>query len=300
MSDLRSITDGWLRQLEDAVLAADVASVVELFLPNGWLRDILVFSWDSRSLEGHKKIFSYLDKTLHNVQLSRFKLDDAPGYSAELVLGNCIGAGFTFDMPDRRGRGYVRLSAERPSNQWRALSLFMMVDAIKEHEELAPELGTYDKHTLSWQEVHRDRLTRSDTLAVGAGQTGLHMAARFKQMNIPTIVLEKKVRVGDQWRELLYQPYPKNWPIYTPRDRVADWLEQYAIIQDLVVWRSSYVLPGATTGWHDPRDTLKEIFGAEVIQRTSPCWGLGEECEIQGCCRPTGHPGVSRARTLSS
>ena len=38
---------------------------------------------------------------------------------------------------------------------------------------------------------------------------------------------------------VLYQPYPTNWPEFTPRDKVADWLETYATIQDLVVWTST-------------------------------------------------------------
>ncbi|CDO71325.1 hypothetical protein BN946_scf184908.g83 [Trametes cinnabarina] len=89
---------------------------------------------------------------------------------------------------------------------------------------------------------------------VGGGQTGLQVAARFKQMNIPTLVVERNHRLGDGWRRryptlmlhtikrhhsLLYQPYPYNWPEFTPRDKMADWLEQYAAIQDLVVWTNT-------------------------------------------------------------
>lgn len=35
---------------------------------------------------------------------------------------------------------------------------------------------------------------------VGAGQTGLILAARFQQMNMPTLVVESHARVGDNWR----------------------------------------------------------------------------------------------------
>ena len=37
----------------------------------------------------------------------------------------------------------------------------------------------------------------------------------------------------------MYQPFPSNWPDYTPRDRVADWLEAYATNQYLVCWTQS-------------------------------------------------------------
>ena len=42
---------------------------------------------------------------------------------------------------------------------------------------------------------------------------------------------------------MLYQPYPSNWPQFTPRDKLADWLETYAINQDLVVWTNSSLQP---------------------------------------------------------
>ena len=36
---------------------------------------------------------------------------------------------------------------------------------------------------------------------VGGGQTGLQVAARFKQMNIPALVIERTPRIGDVWRQ---------------------------------------------------------------------------------------------------
>lgn len=45
---------------------------------------------------------------------------------------------------------------------------------------------------------------------------------------------------------VLYASYPRTWPIYTPRDKIASWLEHYAESQDLVVWNSTYPLPGPT------------------------------------------------------
>jgi cation diffusion facilitator CzcD-associated flavoprotein CzcO len=97
-------------------------------------------------------------------------------------------------------------------------------------------------------------------------------------MEIPAIVIEQHPRVGDGWRKrypslflhttkkqssckpmtfsytlpvsdvlkVLYQPYPSNWPEFTPRDKLAAWLEQYAESNDLVVWTSSKVEPGPT------------------------------------------------------
>ncbi len=52
---------------------------------------------------------------------------------------------------------------------------------------------------------------------------------------------------------MLYHPYPDNWPEYTPRDKLADWLELYATIQDLVVWTSAE-FKGRPTYDHDSKD----------------------------------------------
>lgn len=40
------------------------------------------------------------------------------------------------------------------------------------------------------------------------------------------------------------------------------------------------------------REINKNLFGAEIIDRTCDIWGLDEEGELQGNFRPSGHPGV--------
>lgn len=46
------------------------------------------------------------------------------------------------------------------------------------------------------------------------------------------------------------------------------------------------------TGYIDPRVSLRELFGADVIDQTDPMWGMDEEGEVLGCYRPSGYPGV--------
>lgn len=55
-------------------------------------------------------------------------------------------------------------------------------------------------------------------------------------MNITTLILLTL-------DEVLYQPYPSNWPEFTCRDKLAYWMESYAENQDLVIWTSSYPMP---------------------------------------------------------
>lgn len=56
---------------------------------------------------------------------------------------------------------------------------------------------------------------------------------------------------------VLYAPFPANWPTFTPRDKLAAWLEQYVDSQDLVAWTSSYVLPGPVYDENSRRWTIK-------------------------------------------
>jgi putative flavoprotein involved in K+ transport len=78
---------------------------------------------------------------------------------------------------------------------------------------------------------------------IGAGQAGLAVAARLKQLGIQTAVIDREKRVGDNWRNryqslllhnqiwanhLPYLPFPESWPAYLSKDEMADWLETYA------------------------------------------------------------------------
>jgi cation diffusion facilitator CzcD-associated flavoprotein CzcO len=72
---------------------------------------------------------------------------------------------------------------------------------------------------------------------------------------------------------VLYQPFPKNWPTFTPRDKLANWLEQYAESQDIVVWNKSRILPvprydEKALRWDitvDRNGTLVELHPAHIV-----------------------------------
>lgn len=40
---------------------------------------------------------------------------------------------------------------------------------------------------------------------------------------------------------MAYLPFPKNWPVYTPKDKLADWFEAYANIMELKVWMKTEI-----------------------------------------------------------
>jgi len=91
-------------------------------------------------------------------------------------------------------------------------------------------------------------------LVVGGGQGGIGLGARLKRIGVPALIVDRLPRPGDAWRRrykslclhdpvwydhLPYLPFPDHWPIYTPKDKMGDWLESYTKIMELDYWSST-------------------------------------------------------------
>ncbi|KAF7359205.1 Flavin-binding monooxygenase [Mycena sanguinolenta] len=258
--DPTEIASFWLRSYAAFLTSGDVKGAVSCFQDDGFLRDLLVFTWNNRTLHGHEEITIYLANNFAHASIADFKLETRPGLlpeidglNAEMVspVPNTVSAGFTFGCKVGKGQGYFFL-VPTDAGEWKAISVMMQLADISGHEEWIQEEGAHEGHTLSWTDVNRERRETIEkdpyVLIVGAGHNGLNVAARFKHLNIPSLVIESNLRIGDNWRKrqvsyptfacppMLYHPYPASWPLYIPRDKIADWLEHYAQAEDLVVW----------------------------------------------------------------
>ncbi|KAJ3839609.1 FAD/NAD-P-binding domain-containing protein [Lentinula raphanica] len=266
------IASTWFAQFSRSLEQKDPTGCVSLFHPNGWFRDLLVFTWNLRTLSGHAQILEYLSSNMHPdsestaaMAISNLKLglNDTYFKPSPGDIPGSVTSGFTFSTPIASGRGLFTLTqTDDGLGEWKAFTVLMSLESLKGHEPMGAEQGVYHGQSMCWSEVREQRArmveANPQVLIVGAGQNGLQVAARFKQMGISALLVEKNKRIGDQWRNryssltlhttkehhtLLYQPYPETWPRFTPRDKLADWLEQYAISQDLVVWTQSQPLP---------------------------------------------------------
>ena len=91
-------------------------------------------------------------------------------------------------------------------------------------------------------------------LVVGGGQGGIGLGARLRQLGVPSLVIDKHSRPGDQWRSrykslclhdpvwydhLPYLKFPENWPVFSPKDKIGDWLESYTKVMEIPYWTST-------------------------------------------------------------
>lgn len=44
-----------------------------------------------------------------------------------------------------------------------------------------------------------------------------------------------------QYTHMAYLPFPSNWPLFTPKDKLGDWFEAYASLMELNVWMKSTI-----------------------------------------------------------
>jgi cation diffusion facilitator CzcD-associated flavoprotein CzcO len=88
-------------------------------------------------------------------------------------------------------------------------------------------------------------------LIVGGGHAGISAAVELRRIGLDALVIDKAVRVGDNWRlryrglklhnktpvnRLRYLPFPPTFPDYIPKDRIANWLESYVDIMEINFW----------------------------------------------------------------
>ncbi|KAM0747858.1 dimethylaniline monooxygenase [Meredithblackwellia eburnea MCA 4105] len=260
------IATAFCNKIQAAFDAQDVDAIVGCFTPDGWWRDILNIDFDFNSLKT-----SQIKESLGKFGVPKIKQLKVikPHDAVYTPAANWLHAYLTYETELTRGKGFVRLRESAPGRgDWKAFTFFTALWEVKGHEEFAHErrpLGAeHGEHTspLNWLEKREQAARFEDSdptvLIVGGGQNGLALAARLTALRIPNLVVEKHGRVGDSWRlryhtlclhdpvwadEMPYLPYPPHWPIYTPKDKIANFFEHYAEIMELNIWLKSTIEP---------------------------------------------------------
>ncbi|OLL26601.1 putative indole-3-pyruvate monooxygenase [Neolecta irregularis DAH-3] len=254
-----TIAESFMRDFSVAMEKCHIDRIVGLIHPDGWWRDMLALSWEHRTVHGTDEIHKFLVLYLAKIRISCIRLEDGK----IPVLSNIEGAFawiemfFNFETEVAVGRGVIRLRQDR--NTWKAFTIYTCASELKGFEEkVGPtrSSGTIHGEILGrkgWSEKRREEIEKGEheVLIIGAGQAGLCTAASLGMLGVDALIIEKNDRIGDNWRkryEFLvlhdpvyynhfpYLPYPKHWPVFTPKDRLADWFECYAAALELNVW----------------------------------------------------------------
>ncbi|MEA2663063.1 MAG: putative flavoprotein involved in transport, partial [Candidatus Eremiobacteraeota bacterium] len=246
---------GWLSALDDALARADIAAALALFGEESYWRDLVAFTWNIITLEGKQQIGDMLEAALPNVKPSAWRIE---GDATE--TGGVAEAWFSFETAVARGVGHVRL---KDGLGWTLLTTMTELRGFEEPRGERRDNGAEHgvrRERRSWLERKQQAeaelgyARQPYCVVVGGGQGGIGLAARLKRLGVPTIVVDKHERPGDAWRKrykslclhdpvwydhLPYLPFPDHWPVFSPKDKIADWLEMYARVMELNYWSSS-------------------------------------------------------------
>ncbi len=226
----------WLDAFSAAAGKGDDIAVASLFQEDCYWRDYLPFGWTLQTIEGRSNIAKFAVK--HGA---------TTGFAAAVFEGGADDEEgfFRFQTSEGQGRGYLRL------NNGQCSTLFTMLTDL---DDAGVKSTDPDEEPF--------------VLIVGGGQGGLALGAQLSDLNVPYLIIDRLPRVGDQWRSrydslvlhdpvwydhMPFRPFPDDWPVFTPKDQMGDWLEGYARELDLAIWTETELVGAsydeATSRW---------------------------------------------------
>src|SRR3954463_217035 len=297
---LKTIANHWLSRFQTALSTRDKALLRDLFHGDSHWRDVLALTWRIQTVSGPGPIAEQLDSYATRVHPANFRTDPERTAPRHVMRAGtkCVEAIFRFETAFGEANGVLRLVGEDDAPK--AWTLLTALHELKAHEEhvgrLRPQGEAYSRDFSgpNWLDLRR-AAARYDphdpaVLVVGGGQAGLSIAARLTSRGIDTLVVDRWRRVGDNWRKryhaltlhnqvhvnhLPYRPFPPNWPVYIPKDKLANWFESYAEAMELNFWKGAEFEGGS----YDERkkqwsvrvrrdDSTRELHPRHVVMAT--------------------------------
>ena len=264
--NIRSEVDNWLKSFNESISQQknkdeSIKILSNLFFEDSHWRDILALTWKIQTVSGKSKIIEDLYNNILDVSAKDFQIDQERTPPREVIRGgkSVIEVILKFNTKFGECEGIVRLYEDHEEQrQFKAWSFLTALSELNNSNN--KELEKY-QNTLegpNWLDKrNKDRLFNNrepEVIVVGSGQAGLSIAARLKQQDIDTLIVDKNERVGDNWRNryhslklhnqthvnhLPYMPFPSTWPTYIPKDKLAGWFEYYVESMELNVWTNT-------------------------------------------------------------
>lgn len=242
----------WLTAFSEATSRHDIDGVVRLFVPDAFWRDLAAFTWNVITVESQDAIGDMLRACLARTAPHAWQVAAPPRLNEDVLEAMLM-----FETAVARCHAVIRLK------EGKCWTLLTAVTELKGFEESCGPRRPRGAPT----RYHPGRMSRSRQreldarelgttrqpycVIVGAGHCGLALAARLKQLGVPTLVIDKHARPSDTWRDrydtlslhtpswfdqLPYLAYPETWPLFPSKDQFADWLDAYATVMELDIW----------------------------------------------------------------
>lgn len=248
------------------------ASLSALFAADGHWRDLLAFDRTIGTHSGLPAIGAFLERGLAFSAARDFRIAarrSAPRFVTRAGR-EIVEALLEFTTRRGPGVGVLRLLPDPASaTGGKAWILLTALDSLAGHEERVgqrrPSGDDYSREFggPNWLDLRNRQREFTDAdpavLIIGAGQAGLSLAARLGRLGVDTLIIDRQARVGDNWRHryhsltlhnevhvnhLPYLPFPDSWPVFIPKDKLANWFEFYADALELNTWMGSEWLDG--------------------------------------------------------
>jgi putative flavoprotein involved in K+ transport len=259
MTDLANhptqIASAWLADFQHTLQAQDLDAALTLFDADCYWRDLVAFTWNICTQEGPDAVRAMLAARLADVLPSHFAVE---GQASE--AGGVVEAWFTFETAVARGRGHLRL---KDGKAWTLLTTMTELKGFEERKGAnrvkGAEHGVHPGRK-TWAEQRAEEAAalghsvQPQVVIIGGGQGGIALGARLRRLGVSAIIVEKNARPGDSWRNrykslclhdpvwydhLPYLPFPDDWPVFAPKDKIGDWLEMYTKVMELNYWGST-------------------------------------------------------------
>lgn len=190
-----------LDQLNQALARRDFAGASQLFAEESFWRDLVLLTWNLKTLEGQAQIADMLAAQLDAAAPVVFSLDERE--TVEEADG-VISAWLVIDVRHARGLGHLRIKDGR---------IWTLLSAVQELKGFEEPLGTRRpmgaEHGIrrgrkTWPDHKQDEAAELGesrqpyVLVIGGGQGGIALGARLRQLGVSHIVIDRQPRPGDQ------------------------------------------------------------------------------------------------------
>ena len=245
----------WLNNFGAALKRADFTAATSMFDGDSYWRDLVSFTWNIKTMEGHSEIQAMLEAAVADITPGNWQIEGEANSTDGIT-----DAWITFETGVSRGKGHIRLKGNKC---WTLLTTMVELKGYEEKKGTTRARGV-DHEALKDRKNWREQKSQEDAelgyakqpycVIIGGGQGGIGLGARLQQLKVPTIIIEKNERPGDSWRKrykslclhdpvwydhMPYLPFPDHWPIFSPKDKIGDWLEMYTKVMELNYWHST-------------------------------------------------------------